>query len=105
MQKQVWDFCGLASLRAALEAREGMSELGLSSSGLALALKAAVNCSSASRHSPLHAAVERDCKASLEVRRFSECSASAWQNFCIKHLTAHAMAEAILAKSCSLKAL
>jgi ankyrin repeat protein len=34
---------------------------------LTLALKAAVNCSSASRYSPLHAAVEADCCRSLQA--------------------------------------
>jgi len=65
---QVWDFSRLTSLHAAVKASKGVADSSWSASSLSLALKAAANCSSTSRYSPLHAAVESDCKASLEVR-------------------------------------
>jgi len=64
---QIWDLTCLASLRAAAEAVRESGGSSWSASSLSLALKAAANCSSVGRQSPLHAAVEGDCKISLEV--------------------------------------
>ena len=63
---QVWDLSHSKSLEAAHAMKEQTSKQKCASN-MALALSAAVNCSSSAKQSPLHIAVEADCKYSIKV--------------------------------------
>lgn len=63
---QVWDLSQSKSLEAAHALKEDTSKQKCASN-MALALSAAVNCSSSAKQTPLHIAVESDCKYSVKV--------------------------------------
>ena len=63
---QVWDLSHSKSLEAA-HAMKAVTSKQKCASNVAMALSAAINCSSGAKQTPLHIAVEADCKYSIKV--------------------------------------